>query len=582
MSRNNVRGPTSALTEFLREQGITARTIVQRGRRAEEAENAAAGPSTAPDAMDGKKNGYASDALDDSEEEAIPAGKKRKLGKAALEKMKAKEKKTAKKKKKGSDDDYSEDDDIYTALSKGAFSGAGKGSAVPPAGTFENCAKCGKKFTVTRYTMAAIPGPGFLCHPCAKAFGADPFKKPAMPRKRKDPAERRKIISFEDIERVKSLAAMCIEVIGKHIEDVEALGDIGMFNMDKIAQVIAKNRSLTSQNSQLFYDIRNTSLTLYDATNLQPDALCALASLNPNLESLRLDFCGRITDDALLHWSSHLQNLKRIELLGPFLVRIAGWISFIEKTGPQLVGFLINQSPRFDLDCITALVTHARQLTELRLAEVGKLADDWIPHIATLSNLTSLELSNPTHSLSDEAVVQLLEAVGSGLTHLNLSGNEGITDTSLLDGILPNMTKLASLVLSNLPLVTDQGFAELFNSWTANPPLEVLDLSRNHLPASAALSAVATHSAQSLTHLSINGWKGASKEALLELGEKTTHLIKIDFGWCRGADDFLIKALLEAAPGLQEIKCYGCNRVTIDCPRKSTVRIIGVEGHKLG
>ena len=62
--------------------------------------------------------------------------------------------------------------------------------------------------------MAANPGPGFLCHACAKASGADPFKKPALPRKRKDPAERRKVTSFEETERVKSLAKMCIEVSG--------------------------------------------------------------------------------------------------------------------------------------------------------------------------------------------------------------------------------------------------------------------------------------------------------------------------------------------------------------------------------
>lgn len=60
--------------------------------------------------------------------------------------------------------------------------------------------------------MAANPGPGFLCHVCAKASGADPFKKPAAPRKRKDPAEKRKVTSFEETERVKSLAKMCIEV----------------------------------------------------------------------------------------------------------------------------------------------------------------------------------------------------------------------------------------------------------------------------------------------------------------------------------------------------------------------------------
>ena len=45
-----------------------------------------------------------------------------------------------------------------------------------------------------------------------KASGRDPFKKPAAPRKRKDPAEKRKVTSFEGTEKVSSLAKMCIEV----------------------------------------------------------------------------------------------------------------------------------------------------------------------------------------------------------------------------------------------------------------------------------------------------------------------------------------------------------------------------------
>lgn len=59
--------------------------------------------------------------------------------------------------------------------------------------------------------MAANPGPGWLCHVCAKASGADPFKKPAAPRKRKAPEDKRKVISYED-HTFPSLASLCIKV----------------------------------------------------------------------------------------------------------------------------------------------------------------------------------------------------------------------------------------------------------------------------------------------------------------------------------------------------------------------------------
>lgn len=63
----------------------------------------------------------------------------------------------------------------------------------------------------TKYTMAATPGLGYLCHACAKAAGADPFKKPATPRKRKTPTDKRTIVHFEE-RRFPTLASLCIEV----------------------------------------------------------------------------------------------------------------------------------------------------------------------------------------------------------------------------------------------------------------------------------------------------------------------------------------------------------------------------------
>jgi len=176
--------------------------------------------------------GYASDELDEPEGES-PTTKKRKLTKAAEAKLKAKEKEKAKKKAKkdDDDDDYDdEDEDAYTALSKSMWTNAASSPSKPPVGSFENCVKCEKQFTVvrvfhvlqismpdwlrvlqTRYTMAANPGPGFLCHQCAKASGSDPFKKPALPKKRKVPADKRVVVNFEE-RRFPTLVSICIQV----------------------------------------------------------------------------------------------------------------------------------------------------------------------------------------------------------------------------------------------------------------------------------------------------------------------------------------------------------------------------------
>lgn len=82
--------------------------------------------------------------MDDTDIEQPPSKKKKKMTKAAEAKLKAQAKKAAKK-GGGDDDDYSEEEDAYTALSK-----MWKDEARPANGSFCNCAKCGKQFTVVR------------------------------------------------------------------------------------------------------------------------------------------------------------------------------------------------------------------------------------------------------------------------------------------------------------------------------------------------------------------------------------------------------------------------------------------------
>ncbi|KAF5318044.1 hypothetical protein D9619_012123 [Psilocybe cf. subviscida] len=607
MSRNNVRGPTSALTEFLRSQGITPTTVANRAATRNRTQQPAdaqpeAGPSNAagddePQAPTPRRNrrtarasGNDSDDLDadpaddamdvDQGEEKPAPAKKRKLTKAQEAKLKAQEKKKVK--KEDSDGD-GEEEDAYTALSKSMWKDA---APKPPIGSFEKCAACQKQFTVTKYTIAANSGKGFLCHQCAKAGGNDPFKKPAVPKKRKAATEKRNITNFEE-KRFPTLASLCIQLITKHIDDIDVLGDIGAMNVEAISKALSKNRGLTQENVHLFYNPANASLTLFDATNLPSPALETLAYHNTNLVSLRLDFCGHLDNASFSVFTKSLTALKRIELLGPFLVRPAAWKAFF-AAHPALEGFLITQSPRFDLDCVQSLVADCPRLTELRLKEVGRLNDDFLQEIEKLQEgpLRLLDLADPSTSCSDDAVISLLRAVGGGLTQLDLSKHEELTDEFLMKGLVPHVCDLERLSLRHLPEVTDKGLAKFFAAWK-NPPLTDIDLSRNPDLGSEALTAMLKHSGKSLRELNINGWKETDEDALRMVGRVCVQLKKVDVGWCRAMDDFVVKSWLEGdmehgAPvggchHIEEIKIWGCNRVTASCPKKRGVAIIGVE-----
>ncbi|KAF8061821.1 hypothetical protein FPV67DRAFT_297959 [Lyophyllum atratum] len=545
---------------------------------------------------------YDSEELDDPPEEVATPVKKRKLTKAAEAKLsKAKEKAKAKKKKGGDDDDDDDEDDPYRALST-MWGGKGNASpAKPTVGNFEDCAKCEKQFTVTKYTMPAAPGPGFLCHKCAKSSGSDPFKKPTVPKRKKAPADKRSVVNFEE-RRFPSLASMCIQLITKHIDDVESLGDIGAMNMDAISRALSKNRALTQQNAHLFYSVTNTSLTLYDATNLPSSALTTLIHLNPNLTSLRLDFCGHLDDPALNTLSAAIPSLTHLELLGPFLVRPPAWLALF-AAHPTMQTFRITQSPRFDIECMQALVEHCSgTLTDLRLREVGLMDDAFLQEMQKLENLTELDIANAGSSsnCSEEALKELLGAVGGTLRVLDLSKHALLSD-SVLQG-LAEAQSLESLTLMNVPLLTDEGMAAFFSEWK-NPPLRIAELSRNHELGSEALGALLNHSGERLEVLGINGWGGVSEDALRMVGRLAPELKKLDVGWVREVDDFVVKGWMEGegegegmvvdVPGgkrkvrergrgcqrLREVKVWGCNKITARCPKKKGVSIYGVESH---
>ena len=233
----------------------------------------------------------------------------------------------------------------------------------------------------------------------------------------------------------------------------------------------------------------------------------------------------------------------------------------------MLTGFLITQSPRFDVSCMESLAKNCTGLEELRLAQIGKMSDDFLPFIEQLEKLKSLDLSDPGNPFSDAAVSSLLSKIGKDLTHLNLSGNELLGDDFLADGLQSHTSSLKSLYLSEVPNISTEKLAEFFDN-TTNPPLTHLSLRRNHFLTDEALEAALRHSGKTLQFLDINSLKDLSEESLNDIGDKARELKHLDIGWCRQADNFVLKAIMDGCPHLTEINCFGCNRVTDDCPRR--------------
>ena len=345
-------------------------------------------------------------------------------------------------------------------------------------------------------------------------------------------------------------------------------------------------RPRNETNAPLFYDVRNTTLTFYDATSkdisrhldsspnvildLEQNALCVLANLNPNLTTLRLDYCGRINDAVITSWNTSLPNLTNIELLGPFLVRVPAWQSFF-RAHPNLNGFRITQNPRFDIDCLKELVKNSPGLKELRLREVGKMCDDFLGVLGSSRlALTYLDLAHPgnVELVGEMAIMSLVEKLGPTLKHLDLSGVTSITDEFFLHCLKEHGSNLESLTTADLEKLTDQGIGQFFSEWEKNPGLTSVDLSRNHTLSSLTLNGLLQHSGPQLKSLSINGWKATSSKSLNMIAELATGLNKIDVGWCREVDDFALAKIQDECDSLKDLSCWGCNKVTSAARRR--------------
>lgn len=244
-----------------------------------------------------------------------------------------------------------------------------------------------------------------------------------------------------------------------------------------------------------------------------------------------------------------MTKLRRLELVAPFLIRKHGWISFFENR--PLDSLLITQSPRIDLETLETLVKNCPDLSTLRLSQIGQMSDVLLQPLSTLGKLTSLDLSSPGSALSDQAVADLLKAVGPSLVHLDLSG------TQLSDEVLPAITKyctsLRSLSLRHLGDLTDEAVAKMFSSMGK---LQHVDMEKCYQLQGKALRALINQSGATLESLKIPGWKDIEVEALGEISH-CKWLKAVDIGWCRQVTDYTVKDILDGCEHIERIRVWG-------------------------
>ncbi|KAK9448111.1 uncharacterized protein V1518DRAFT_438607 [Limtongia smithiae] len=551
---SGAKAKNSALTEFLRERGIDANAIRQRYEQNIEQNSATTTEDVTEDTV-----------VTISGSAATAAERRRNRAAEAAAASRARRKSKKKKRDDDSDEDF---EDVIAHITR------------PQPGQIEFCAECSNRFTVTAYSRAAPDGEGLLCHSCGSKYAKEEkIQKKTQISSRKKKKSIAAALLDKQTAAVPKLQDMCIKIIAKYIDDVEMLGDIGDLNMEKIARILSRNRSLKDNTMKLFLGPTIKRLQFWDCSNLSSSSFELIASYCPKIESLTLSMCGQMADEVMDYYGSHFTQLRSLTINGGFLITADCWARFFKAKGSQLVKVSISNTLRFNTKSIESLAEHCgSSLEELTFSRVGSLTtEDLEKYLHKFPKLTSLELSYMRAVVKDGGfIVDVLKLIGPQLLTLNLDDGGDLSDAVLTSGIRPHCSTLQNLSLSLCESFTDAGFRELFADWSQNQGLINANFSRCTNVGDDGMQAFLEHSCKTVVVLNLNSMYLLTAATLqLMAASDCEFLSQLDLGFLRCVTDAEVELLMNKCKSLQFMEVYGNMRVTELAKIRQGVTVVG-------
>ncbi|KAI9712730.1 MAG: hypothetical protein M1820_001352 [Bogoriella megaspora] len=603
---NRIRGPHSALTDFLAANNISAAQIRDdyTRRRQQADQDAGQGSSTSAAAADAaaaeaQEDEDAAAAAQVAAEEAAEKTKKRKRKEkdtiAAIKKSKEAAKKKAKKGKKGrgQDDDDSDDDYDDDSFAKDMYK-----KSRPPPGQLENCEICSKRFTVTPYSKTGPDG-GLVCTPCGKELAAD---DKAEKKKAKGPQGRkRRKVESERLDGLvshgaKSLQHLCIQKVAEHHQDLDELGDLPPNLMERLSQIFTKKRVLDARMLKLFLRPDLDAMAIHDCAKLDEDDLKQIFAVIPNIETVVLGNAHAFKDEVMDYMIEKASNLKHLHLYTANLVTDDMWLKFFQERGAQLeVLKLRDLDSSFGDEVVQAMTRHCQNLKRLKLKFCRRVGASAIQAISSMPAGTLQHLSlHTTAEIPPEITIELIERHGPYLETLSLEHFID-ADDSVLEAVHTNCINLRKFRFTDNDLCTDAAYVQLFTDWT-NPPLFSIDLNStrdidNNNPngpedapiglSSNGFLVMMAHSAPQLRHLDIASCRHVSHSAFATAFDPSSvkssypELRSINISFCNEVDTSIVAGIFRCAPKLEKVVAFGCFKIEdVVVPRGIT--LIGV------
>ena len=565
---NRIRGPQSALTDFLASHNISAQQIQQdyqqrladaERQRRESTENAAAEEGNEDE--------------DDSDDPVERKKRKRKEEKALLKIKQSKEFKKRKHQQEleeGSDFEMDDDEIARNMMAK----------AKPLPGQLDNCEICEKRFTVTPYSRTG-PNGGFLCTKCSKEVKDDEKKdaaakkkKASVPRGRRRQTESDRMMG--DVKPgAKNLVDMCVRKVANVVNDIEEFGDMPQNLLDRLSQILSKQRVFTPRILELFLGRDVDRIIIYDCGKLETEDFQKIFGTMPHVEMVNLRFAGQMKDPQMLYMVDKCRKIRHLQLGATNLISDKSWVEMFEKLGPHLEGLKLSELNDSMKDAtVEVLAKKCRKLKRLKMRSCSHMTEASITSLSTLASLEHLTLAVAPETSSSN-LVDLISKLGPKLRTLCLENYQDLDD-SVIEAIKHNCPKLYKLRITGSSICTDNAFESLFDNNCPFPPLVYADLSENRDIDSMnpegpeddpigfgalALTALMHHSASRIEHLNLKSNRHISHATLLDVfdGQKKYPMLKdIDLSFVNRVDDVVMAGIFKSCPALTKLAVFAC------------------------
>ncbi|CAI4586879.1 ALI_HP2_G0025070.mRNA.1.CDS.1 [Saccharomyces cerevisiae] len=546
---NEVKGPNSALTQFLREEGISAENIKQKWYQRQSKKQEDATDEKKGKAEDDSFTAEISRVVEDEEIDEIGTG-------SGTETERAQVSYDARMKLVPADSDEEEYETSHISDTPVSLSSANDRESL----------------TKKRQNTAKI------------------IQNRRRKRKRAaDLLDRR-------VNKVSSLQSLCITKISENISKWQkeadessklvfnklrdVLGGVSTANLNNLAKALSKNRALNDHTLQLFLKTDLKRLTFSDCSKISFDGYKTLAIFSPHLTELSLQMCGQLNHESLLYIAEKLPNLKSLNLDGPFLINEDTWEKFFVIMKGRLEEFHISNTHRFtDKSLSNLLINCGSTLVSLGLSRLDSISNyALLPQYLVNDEFHSLCIEYPFNEedVNDEIIINLLGQIGRTLRKLVLNGCIDLTDSMIINGLtafIPEKCPLEILSLEESDQITTDSLSYFFSKVELNNLIECSFRRCLQLGDMAIIELLLNGARDSLRSLNLNSLKELTKEAFVALA--CPNLTYLDLGFVRCVDDSVIQMLGEPNPNLTVIDVFGDNLVTEKATMRPGLTLIG-------